>query len=201
MILLPSFDRYLAAQRVQKPSFLLNEKAKMTEALKIKEIAGQAGQQNDCRIYDIYKHKDRLQVFIDKKSKDLAVSLKDCENVFHSLRFLLHSELPHVLENRRLEVSSPGIEKQLREKWHFEESIGEMIKLITTSPVKAQNIKTGASFCSQSFKAHLISTSEKNLNLKSDLIKCFVPFSKIKTAKLIFKNPNKNKQQIKKRGE
>ena len=91
----------------------------MTEALKIKEIAGQAGLQNDCKIYDIYKHKDRLQVFIEKNSKQSAVNLKDCENVFHSLQFLLDVELPHVLKQNRLEVSSPGIEKQLREKMAF----------------------------------------------------------------------------------
>lgn len=161
------------------------------EALKIKKIVGQAGQQNNCRIYDIYKHKDRLQIFIDKKLKNSAVSLKDCENVFHSLQFLLHSELPHVLENRRLEVSTPGIEKQLREKWHFEESIGEMIKLVTTSPVEAHNIKTGNSFCSQSFKAHLTFISKEDISLKSDVMECSVPFSKIKSAKLIFKNVKK----------
>lgn len=168
----------------------------MTEALKIKEIVGQAGLQNGCRIYDIYRHRDRLQVFIDKKS-DQQVSLKDCENVFHSLQFLLQSELPHVLENGRLEVSSPGIEKALREKWHFEESIGKVLKLVTTSPVKAKNTKTGSSFSSKAFEAPLLSLSEKNLNLKSETLECSIPFSKIKSAHLIFNsltNP-KNKKR------
>ena len=94
--------------------------------VKIKEIAKTASEQNNCRVYDIYKHRDRLQIFIDKKNQ--AVNLEDCENVFYSLRFLLHSELPYLLEKNRLEVSSPGIEKQLREKWHFEESIGKSIR-------------------------------------------------------------------------
>ena len=60
--------------------------------VKVKEMAQQASQQNNCRVYDIHKHRDRLQVFIDKK--DQGVNLKDCENVFHSLRFLLMTELP-----------------------------------------------------------------------------------------------------------
>lgn len=179
----------------------------MTETLKIKEMAGQAGLQNDCRIYDIYKHKDRLQIFIDKKSKDQKVNLQDCENVFHSLQFLLHIELPHVLENRRLEVSSPGIEKQLREKWHFEESIGKMMRLTALSPVAAQNVKTGKSFSSQSFQARLISISEQELKLKNDFLEYSIPFSKIKSAKLIFTAPGragKSKTRLKKhkkRGE
>ena len=167
----------------------------MTEILKIKEIAGLAGQQNDCRIYDIYKHRDRLQIFIDKKSKDSAVSLKDCENVSHSLQFLLHSELPHILESRRLEVSSPGIEKRLRQKWHFEESVGKLMKLITVFPVKAQNTKTGKSFSSQSFIAKLMSVSEATLNLKNDVVAYFVPLSKIKSARLIFKAPQNLRQK------
>ena len=165
----------------------------MIEALKIKEMAGLASRQNNCRIYDIYKHRDRLQIFIDKKSKNSTVSLKDCENVSHSLQFLLHSELPHILENHRLEVSSPGIEKRLREKWHFEESVGKLMKLITVFPVKAQSAKTGKSFCSQSFIAKLISVSETTLNLKSDVMECSVPFTKIKSARLIFKIPKKSK--------
>ena len=171
----------------------------MTEVLKIKEMAGLAGKQNGCRIYDIYRHRDRWQILIDKKSKDLPVSLEDCENVFHSLQFLLHSELPHILEKRRLEVSSPGIEKQLREKWHFEESIGKTIKLTTNSPVKAQNTKTGLSFHSQSFTASLISISEQKLNFKSDSVTYSVPFSKIKSAKLIFKLPKNLKSASKKK--
>ena len=111
-------------------------------------------------------NRDRLQVFIDKKQKDQSINMEDCENVFHSLQFLLHEELPYILESHRLEVSSPGIEKRLREKWHFEESIGKMMKLISDSPVKAQNTKTGASFFSMSFTANLISVSEETLKLR-----------------------------------
>ena len=182
----------------------------MIEALKLKEIAGQASKQNGCRIYDIYKHRDRLQIFIDRQSKDRDIKLKDCENVFHSLQFLLHSELPHILESHRLEVSSPGVEKQLREKWHFKEAVGKLMKLITISPVNAQNTKTGKIFSSQSFTANLISISKENLNLKKDFVECSIPFSKIKSAKLVFTTTQSLKQkkseshfkktQIKKRG-
>ena len=87
------------------------------DIIKVKEIAKTASEQNNCRVYDVYKHRDRLQIFIDKKNQ--TVNLEDCENVFYSLRFLLQSEIPYLLEKNRLEVSSPGIEKQLREKWHL----------------------------------------------------------------------------------
>lgn len=164
----------------------------MTEALKIKNIAFQAGKQNDCRIYDIYRHRDRLQIFIEKKEKSSKVQLEDCENVFHSLQFLLHSEMPHILEHLRLEVSSPGIERRLRERWHFEESIGEKIKFIMSSPVKVHNTKTGKSFFTQSFTARLLSFSEENLYLKKDFMEYSIPFLNIKSAQIIFETIKNN---------
>ena len=153
--------------------------------VKVKEIVQTASEQNNCRVYDIYKHKDRLQIFIDKKSQ--LVNLKDCENVFHSLRFLLNSEMPYILENNRLEVSSPGVEKQLRERWHFEESIGETMRLITYSPVKTQNKKTGRQSQTRSLTAQLISIEEESIYLRNSQFDFSIPFSEIKSAKLIFK--------------
>ncbi len=167
----------------------------MKEALRIKEIAKIAGKQNGCRIYDIYKHRDRWQIFIDKQSKKAPISLKDCENMSHSLQFLLDSELPHVLENRRLEISSPGLEKQLREKWHFEESVGQTMKLTTTSPVQAQNKKTGAYFLFRSFTGSLASISSQELYFKNDSAECSIPFSKIKSARLLAPFPHFEKPQ------
>ena len=130
--------------------------------VKIKEIAKTASEQNNCRVYDIYKHRDRLQIFIDKKNQ--AVNLEDCENVFYSLRFLLHSEIPYLLEKNRLEVSSPGVEKQLREKWHFEEAVGKAIYFTTHSSVKIAGKRK--SFQTRSFTADLISVSNETLHLK-----------------------------------
>ncbi|MCZ0933451.1 MAG: hypothetical protein OXJ52_09930 [Oligoflexia bacterium] len=161
--------------------------------VKIKEIAETASEQNNCRVYDIYKHRDRLQVFIDKKNQ--TVNLEDCENVFYSLRFLLQSELPYLLEKNRLEVSSPGIEKQLREKWHFEESIGRAIHLTTHSLVKIKG--KNKNFQTRSFTADLISVSSEALRFRRLKSEFSVLFSEIKTAKLIFKLKKTNK----KRGE
>jgi len=159
------------------------------DALKFEEIAHTASQQNNCRVYDIYKHRDRLQVFIDKKNQSI-VRLEDCENVFHSLRFLLRSELPHILESKRLEVSSPGLEKSLRKKWHFEECLGQKIKITTHEPVKLKSKKTGRLFKSQSLKGTLDSVKDEVLHLKSLSMECDLFLHQVKSASLIF-NLNK----------
>ena len=155
------------------------------DVVEIEKIAQMAGQQNNCRVYDVYKHRDRLQVFIDRKHQ--TVSLKDCENVFHSLRFLLRSELPFILDNKRLEVSSPGVERILRKKWHFEECVGKIIKLVTHSPVSVKNKKTGRTFQSQSLTGKLESIQEGCLQLNSSKLECSISFSEVKSAHLIFK--------------
>ena len=161
--------------------------------VKVKEIAKTASEQNNCRVYDVYKHRDRLQVFIDKKNQ--TVNLEDCENVFYSLRFLLQSEIPYLLEKNRLEVSSPGIEKQLREKWHFEESVGKAISFTTHSLIKIPGKKKP--FQTRSFTADLVSVSDEALQLKHSQSHFSIPLSEIKSAKLIFKTKKPNT----KRGE
>ena len=154
------------------------------DIIKFEEMAQTASQQNNCRVYDIYKHRDRLQVFIDKKNQS-AVKLEDCENVFHSLRFLLRSELPHVLESKRLEVSSPGLEKSLRKKWHFEECIGQKIKITTHEPISVKSKKTGRVFRSQALQGTLKSIKNDTLSLNSFSIECELSLNQVKSAALI----------------
>ncbi len=158
----------------------------MSMSLRLREIASQAGRQNGCRLYDVYRHRDRIQVFIDKPPKG-PVTLNDCQNVFHSLRFLIRSEFPQLLESRRLEVSSPGIEKRLRDKWHFEEALGETLKITTSSPVEAENQKTKKVFRSCLAEGRLISIKNGELTLKADFVRWQAPISLIKSARVKIK--------------
>ena len=155
------------------------------DQVKFEEIAYKASEQNNCRVYDIYTHRDRLQLFIDKKEQK-GVKLEDCENVFHSLRFLMREEMPHVLESKRLEVSSPGLEKALRKKWHFEECIGQKIKLTTHHPVPITSKKTGRVFKSQSLKGTLLSIKDEILSLKNVSMECHLDLDKVKSATVVF---------------
>ena len=158
---------------------------------RLKEIADQAGSQNGCRMYDFYRHRDRLQFFIDKPKSE--INLKDCEDVSHSLKFLIRTEFPEILDQKRLEVSSPGVEKQLREVWHFEEAVGKTIKVITTSSVMSVDDKSQKTIESPSVTADLVSVEEDEIHLKEDHRKWVIPFSKIKQAHIVFLLPKKNK--------
>lgn len=80
------------------------------------------------RVYDVVFVKEAgdkvLRVFVDKK--DGFVSINDCEEVSRWLSDELDKK-DLIKEAYILEVSSPGIERQLKYDWHFSESIGKKV--------------------------------------------------------------------------
>lgn len=70
-----------------------------------------------------------LRIFIDKE--DGLVDINDCENVSRAIDKPL-DELDPITDNYILEVSSPGIERELVLDAHFEKFIGAdiMVKMI-----------------------------------------------------------------------
>lgn len=67
--------------------------------------------------------------------KDGGVSLDDCERVSKFLSPIFDVE-PPVGGDWVLEVSSPGLERVLKDPRHFENSIGELVKISTLAKEK-----------------------------------------------------------------
>jgi ribosome maturation factor RimP len=67
-----------------------------------------------------------LRVFIDKPEQPQGVGLDDCERVSHELSALLDVEDP-VPVPYSLEVSSPGLDRILRTRTHFERFRGARV--------------------------------------------------------------------------
>ncbi|MBR1472009.1 MAG: ribosome maturation factor RimP [Lachnospiraceae bacterium] len=84
---------------------------------------------NGVRIYDVEYVKEGsdwyLRVYIDK---DGGVNIQDCENVSRAFSDRLDAE-DFIAEAYILEVSSPGLGRQLKKDRHFENSIGEEVEL------------------------------------------------------------------------
>lgn len=93
------------------------------------ELAEPIAVREDCFIYDIEYVKEGgvwfLRVYIDK---DGGVSLDECEVVSRALSTALDKADP-IQQNYYLEVSSPGIERKLKTKEHFDRYIGETIDI------------------------------------------------------------------------
>jgi ribosome maturation factor RimP len=60
------------------------------------------------------------------------VNVEDCEKVTRQLQFALEVE---VIEYRRLEVSSPGIDRPLRHAQDFERFVGQVVDLTLKAPM------------------------------------------------------------------
>lgn len=78
-------------------------------------------------IYDIQYTKEGqnnyLRIFIDK---DGIIDINDCEKVNNAINDILDIEDP-IKESYFLEVSSPGLERTLRKKEHYESQINNEI--------------------------------------------------------------------------
>ena len=82
----------------------------------------------DMRLYDIqFNHVSMMiRIFIDRGSG--SVTIADCKKVSKKIMSVLDrdEELPG---SYALEVSSPGIERQLKHPKHFEWAVGNMIEV------------------------------------------------------------------------
>lgn len=80
-------------------------------------------------IYDVEYVKEGphwfLRLFI---TRDEGVNVDDCETISRALSKIL-DEKDCISANYFLEVSSPGIERNLRQDEHFEGAVGEKVKI------------------------------------------------------------------------
>ncbi len=75
-----------------------------------------------------------------------------------------------------LEVSSPGLERALREPRHFERSIGKRVKVKTVEPQEGRRVHEGA----------LVSADAEAIVIASDGGELRVPYDGIASARTVF---------------
>ncbi|MDR2547666.1 MAG: ribosome maturation factor RimP [Lachnospiraceae bacterium] len=107
--------------------------------------------QHGVKIYDVEYRKEGsdyiLCAYIDK---DGGVAISDCEAVSRSLTASLDEE-DFIPDAYILEVSSPGLTRQLKKDIHLEMSIGKKVEIKTYRPYKATT-NTTATFAEKSVK-------------------------------------------------
>lgn len=99
----------------------------------LKKLAKEVCERENCQLYDLeFVTGSRgagrvVRVYIDRPAG--GVTLDDCSNVSKGLSLLLDVEDVVPGGAYSLEVSSPGLERPLREKWHFDAAVGSKIDL------------------------------------------------------------------------
>ena len=88
---------------------------------------------------DIMKGK-HIRVRIDKIKE--KISIEDCSNISKEISRTINLE-EIASGNYSLEVSSPGIDRPLKKKEHFERFIGEQVKIATKEQIDNENTFVG----------------------------------------------------------
>jgi len=114
-----------------------------------------------------------LRVFIDKPEEPQGVGLDDCARVSHELSALLDVEDP-VPVPYSLEVSSPGLDRILRTRAHFERFVGSRVWVELTVAREGRRRYTG----------QLQSVVADGIELLVDGVIVRVPFGQIGRARL-----------------
>lgn len=99
--------------------------------------------ENNFELYDVEFVKEAgtfyLRAFIDKEG---GININDCEIVSRRLSDLL-DEKDFIPDAYILEVSSPGLGRQLKKDKHFEKSIGEEVEIKLFKAIDKQKEFTG----------------------------------------------------------
>lgn len=116
-------------------------------------------------LYDVLYVKEGkdyyLRVVIDKSS---GIDLNDCEKVNNEINDIL-DEADYIKDQYFLEVSSPGIERLLRKKEHFEKQIGNKISVKLFKGIDKQKEIVGVLESYDKDKI-VIKQEDKNINVE-----------------------------------
>lgn len=109
---------------------------------KIFQLAEQVAEDQGVELFGIEllgKGKLLLRVYIDK---DGGVTLDECERFSKGLGIVLDVENP-ILGSYTLEVSSPGLNRPLRNLKDYEKNMGKLSRIITKEKIENQNFFIG----------------------------------------------------------
>ncbi len=118
-----------------------------------------------------------IRVSLDKE--DGQVGIADCENVSRHLSVQLDVEdlIPHAYD---LEVSSPGVERPLREIRHFQRFEGKPARIV---------LGPGGDDAGQVLEGELQGTEGVNVRILVGDETVSVPLERVKEAHLVFRFP------------
>lgn len=109
----------------------------------VTELATPIAEELGYILWDIeYVKEGAKQVLRFTIDKDGGVGIEDCER-FHRAFEVVIDEADPIEDAYTLEVSSPGIERDLKYNWHFQTAIGEMIQIKLYKPLDGQKVFVG----------------------------------------------------------
>jgi ribosome maturation factor RimP len=133
----------------------------------------------DCELVDAEFAREGsggiLRVFIDRRAQDagVGVTVDDCARVSHAISQVLEAEDP-IKGPYTLEVSSPGFDRILRTRMHFERFLGAKIFAELKLPIEGRRRFVGV----------LKSVVDDTIVMEVDGKAHSLPFDRIQRARL-----------------
>ncbi len=163
----------------------------------LEQIALAAAEQEGCLLYDLEivgtGNGRILRVYIDKET---GVGVQDCSNVSKALNVKLDVDENLVPGgNYNLEVSTPGLDRPLRKKWHFEKVIGKKIYVKLAQSLGSLGVEEKSIATTKQFEDVLQAVESDDLVFEIRTFKVKVPMNKIERSKLVFEMKTNSKKK------
>ncbi len=115
-----------------------------------------------------------LRIFIDKPG---GVTIHDCQRVSEEIGDILDIE-DFIPVSYYLEVSSPGLTRELKKPRHFVKSIGEVVKVVFKEPFEGHSDLEG----------EIMDADEDGFLVKWKDGEDWIPYENVARAKLVFRD-------------
>lgn len=170
-----------------KVHFFLIEGSLMKQNMsaKIETLATPFAEEAGLSIYDIEVEagSKTLRLFIDKEG---GVQLEDCEKVARPLDQAM-TEANIYDGDFTLEVSSPGIERKLKKRWHYEKVLGQKIEVKLFEALgRIHQDAPKALVRAKTLQGNLAELKDEELVLQIEDEAFSLPFEKVTKAHLVY---------------
>lgn len=172
--------------------------------IEIRKLAEDVSAREGCYLYDLELIGSGggrvLRVTIDKETSGDApggVSIEDCSNVSRGLNLALDVEDVIPGGQYNLEVTSPGLERVLKEPRHYSQAIGQVVSVKSFAPLLQFNAGVPELDKAKQIQGRLVSFDDKGLvvTFESPGVKIpdgeepkqvFIPFESVTKAHVVF---------------
>lgn len=159
--------------------------AKQSIVNQLEELAAPFIEEHGLILYDAEAENSSktLRLFIDKEN---GIQLEDCEKVARKLDEAL-TEAEVYGGDFTLEVSSPGVERKLRKKWHYEKVLGKNIELKLFEALGRMHESAPKSIHrAKTLQGKLISIEGDTLKVEIENASYDLPLDKVTKAHLVY---------------
>ncbi len=167
----------------------MSEKSSPEWMEQVEKIVKGVAEKNGCLLYDLEfsgAGKGRvLRIFIDRE--DGNVSIDDCSNVSKDFNAEIESNediVPGAAYT--LEVSTPGLERHLKEPWHFQKAVGKKILVKTHKSLESMGVTDKRWKAAKTVEEVLTGANEQGLQFVVKDVEINIPYAQVERAKVVF---------------